>query len=131
LRGALNVLLTVRFLTAFTIFICFMSCRQKHSLLGKDVAQQELIKALRDKGSQKEFVKMPIDDENEAIASAEPILFKTYDKNQVLGEKPYEVYLIDNYWVLSGTLPDGMMGGTFLIIFSKTDGSVIKLTHGK
>jgi hypothetical protein len=69
------------------------------------------------KNSQQQFVKMPVDDETEAIAAAEPVLFNTYGKDEILSEKPYKAYLMDNYWVINGTLPQGMMGGIFLIIF--------------
>ena len=119
-------------LIAFTIFICFISCKDKHTFIGKDVAKQQLKEALTEKkNSQQQFVKMPVDDENEAIVAAEPILFNTYGKDEILSEKHYKAYLMDNYWVINGTLPQGMMGGTFLIIFSIKDGSIIKLTHDK
>jgi hypothetical protein len=66
-----------------------------------------------------------------AIAIAEPTLFELYGKQQILAERPYEVYLIDGYWYLSGTIPKGFEGGGFEIIFSAVDARIVKLTHYK
>jgi hypothetical protein len=61
----------------------------------------------------------------------EPILFSIYGKDNIITQRPYEIYPIENYWVITGTLPNGMLGGTFLIITDARDGKIIKLTHGK
>jgi septin family protein len=87
--------------------------------------------ALSDKNNKQILVDKVISDKETAIAVAEPILFKIYGKNQILSEKPYQVELVDGYWILNGTLPKGYLGGTFLIILSAKDGRVIKLTHYK
>ncbi len=72
-----------------------------------------------------------IGDKETAIAIAEPILFKVYGRPQILGEKPYHVILYDGYWILSGSLSEGYTGGTFLIVLSAKDASVVGLTHYK
>jgi hypothetical protein len=59
-----------------------------------------------------------IRDSATAISIAEPVLFKVYGKEQILGEKPYKVQRIDGYWHISGTLPEGIKGGVFNIILS-------------
>lgn len=93
---------------------------------------REIIKnALADKSGKQILVDKVIPDKQSAIAVAEPILFKIYGNDQILGEKPYNINLIDGYWLLSGSLPQGYKGGTFLIILSEKNGRVIKLTHGK
>ena len=66
-----------------------------------------------------------------AVAIAEPILFDLFGKAQILQEKPYEVYLINGYWYISGTIPKGWKGGGFEIIFSAKDGKIIRVTHYK
>ncbi|MDX1936824.1 MAG: NTF2 fold immunity protein [Flavihumibacter sp.] len=66
-----------------------------------------------------------------AINVVEPILFALYSKDNIIKQRPYETYLIDNYWVVSGTLPKGYLGGTFLIIVDATNSKIIRLTHGK
>ncbi len=87
--------------------------------------------ALADKTNKQVCVDKVISDKQTAIAVAEPILFKIYGKGHILGERPYNVSLIDGYWVLSGTLPKGWDGGTFFIILAAKDGRVIKLIHYK
>jgi len=87
--------------------------------------------ALTDKSHKQVLVDTVINDRETAIAVAEPILFKIYGKDHILGEKPYRVFLVDGYWILGGTLPEGYKGGTFLIILSAKDGRVIKLIHTK
>lgn len=72
-----------------------------------------------------------IGDKETAIAIAEPILFKAYGKDHILGEKPYNAILYNGYWILSGSLPEGYKGGTFLIVLSAKDARVISLTHYK
>jgi hypothetical protein len=63
--------------------------------------------ALAEKNNYHIFVNKPIPDRKTAIQVAEPILFKGYGKDQILGEKPYNVCLADGYWILTGTLPEG------------------------
>jgi hypothetical protein len=72
-----------------------------------------------------------ITDKETAIAMAEPLLFKIYGKEEIESERPYEVYLIDGYWYISGTLPKGYLGGTFIIIINSINGEVIRLIHEK
>ncbi|NRS90222.1 hypothetical protein HNQ02_003159 [Flavobacterium sp. 7E] len=72
-----------------------------------------------------------IPDKETAVIIAETILFKIYGKDNIIKQRPYGINQIDNYWVLYGTLPQNMLGGTFLIILNSTNGQIIKLTHGK
>jgi len=94
-------------------------------------AQQIIKDALTNKNNRQILVDKVIGDKETAIAVAEPILFKIYGKEHIVREKPYCVHLVDGYWILGGTLPEGYLGGTFLIILSMKDGRVIKLIHGK
>jgi hypothetical protein len=72
-----------------------------------------------------------IKNKDTAIKIAESILFDIYGKENILKQQPYESYLIENHWVISGTLQKGYVGGTFLIIMDALNGKVIKITHGK
>lgn len=122
----------MKYLIIYLLTFLLFSCKKEHRILGVETARQELKEALSDTSSpQNLFVKTLIHDERSAVATVEPLLFKTYGKDEIINEKPYEVYLIDGYWVLSGTMPDDIYGGTFLIVFSAKDGRVIELTHGK
>ena len=72
-----------------------------------------------------------IKDSLTAIAVSETILFELYSKKSIENQKPYEIFLIDNHWIISGTLPTNKDGGTFLIIIDARNSRVIKITHGK
>ncbi len=99
---------------------------------GQSKEDRKIIKeALADKTGKQILVDKVLPDAATAIAVAEPILFKIYGKNNILDERPYSVSLVDDYWLLSGSLPKGWLGGVFFIILSAKDGRVIKLTHGK
>jgi len=93
---------------------------------------REIIRgALNDKTGKSVCVDKVVPDKATAIAVAEPILFKVYGKEQIIHEQPYVADLVDGYWILSGTLPQGWLGGTFLIVISSKDGRVIRLIHYK
>jgi hypothetical protein len=72
-----------------------------------------------------------IKDSKTAIAVAEPILFGIYGKDNIENQKPYDVQYVEVYWVVSGTLKEGVDGGTFLIIMDSRNGQVLRITHGK
>ena len=98
-------------------------------VLGEENAKQAIKEAIKNKA--KPFYDTLIKTKETAIAMAEPILFDIYGKKEIINERPYECYLIDGYWYISGTLPKGWNGGVFEIIISSKDGQVIKLIHGK
>ncbi len=79
----------------------------------------------------KPFYDTLISDKETATSVAEAILFKFYGRENIIAERPYEIYLISGYWYISGTLSANSKGGTFEIIFSSENGRVIKLMHGK
>jgi NTF2 fold immunity protein len=70
-------------------------------------------------------------DEKKVIEFAELILWGIYGKKNIEKQKPYHVFEIDKYWLLRGTLPKGMKGGTFMIIIDSRDCRILRLTHGK
>ncbi|WP_426475797.1 NTF2 fold immunity protein [Chryseobacterium balustinum] len=72
-----------------------------------------------------------IPDSQTAVNVAENILFKTYGKENIIKQRPYDVNFTDGYYIINGTFPKPTIGGTFLIIINSQDGKVIKLTHGK
>lgn len=107
---------------------------KEHVTLGRGHAKEQLKLSLTDTtlhNTLKNTEQLLLAKKETAIAVAEPILFSIYGKDAILGEKPYEAYLIDNYWVILGTLPEKMMGGTFLIILDATNAKVVRITHGK
>jgi hypothetical protein len=101
-----------------------------HIFLGEKNAREQVNNAVKNEYQKYTFDTL-INNYVTAIAIAEPILFNTFGKEQILEERPYEVYLIDGYWYIAGTIPKGWKGGGFEIIFSALDGKIIKLTHYK
>ena len=100
-------------------------------ILGLDYAKQELQKCKLDKTSKQVLVDTLIKTQSIAIKVAETLLYDIYGEKNIIRQKPYEVYNLENYWVIIGTLPKGSLGGTFLIIINAINAQVIKLTHGK
>lgn len=72
-----------------------------------------------------------IDSKETAVKFAEVILFKVYGEKTIRKERPYEIHLIDGYWVINGTIAEGSRGGGFEIILDSKDGRVIRLVHYK
>ncbi len=109
------------------------SNQHERIILGRASAEKEL-KTARTDQTQHNVIDtntIIIKDKETAQQVIEPILYSVYGKNNIESQKPYESYLIDNHWVISGTLPKGMDGGTFLIIVDARNVEVLKLTHGK
>lgn len=72
-----------------------------------------------------------IKDTISAVKIAETILFDIYGKQNIEKQKPYEIYFLDQYWIISGTLPENYKGGTFLIIIDSRNSKILKITYGK
>ena len=102
----------------------------QHDTIGINYAKGQ-IKELLKGGGQPFTWDTLIRSSETAVAVAEPILFDAFGKEQIISEKPYETYLIDGYWFITGTMARGNEGGTFEIIFSAKDGKIIRLTHYK
>ncbi|HEY9342679.1 MAG TPA: YbbC/YhhH family protein [Hanamia sp.] len=107
-----------------------ISEQSDHGILGEKNAKEQLNEALKDKGQKYTFDTL-IKNSATAVAIAEPILFEVYGRKQIIEERPYEIYLINGYWYISGTIPKGWKGGGFEMIFSAKDGKIIRLTHYK
>ena len=126
--------MNLKIIILLSIFISQTSCgqsKQNRNKLGLEYAKSELKEALSNKTQKQILVDKVINDKETAITISETILFKIYGKDNIIKQRPYEINQIDNYWILSGTLPENMLGGTFLIILNSTNGQIIKLIHGK
>lgn len=119
-------------LLTFTLTACGQT-KSKRTILGKSYAEQELKSVLTDKSQHNVIDNKTaiIKDSLTAINVAEPILFSIYGKDNIINQRPYEIYFIDSYWVIGGTLPKEYLGGTFLIIIDSRDCKIIRITHGK
>ena len=70
-------------------------------------------------------------DEKIAIQFAELVLFEIYGQKTIEMQKPYDAFLINNHWLISGTITKGYKGGTFMIIIDARNYKIIRITHGK
>jgi hypothetical protein len=125
-----------KILALFSLVIYMTSCGQTKKdrlILGKKYAQEELKSALSDSTKYNVLISLDviIKDSLTATTIAESILFGIYGKGNIIKQKPYEIYHLENYWLLTGTLPSGWDGGTFLIIIDDRNSQIIKITHGK
>jgi hypothetical protein len=94
-------------------------------------AEQLLDYALKNKSERKIMESPLIPKKENAIDYAENILFELYGKEKIESEKPYQIHLINDYWVMIGTLPKGMKGGTFELVIDSWNGKILILRHGK
>lgn len=119
-------------LLVFTFIACNKTTNDKF-IPGKSNATERLKMALSDT-PQHNLVDnriVIIKDSLTAISIVEPILFGIYGKDNIINQRPYESYFIDNFWIISGTLQKEYLGGTFLIIMDSRDCRLVKITHGK
>jgi len=124
---------TVTFLGLCFVTIACSQTKENRIFVGKESAQSELNEVL--KTNKKHNVidnkTLIIKNTDTAVKIAEPILFGIYGKKNIEEQKPYEAHKLDNYYVISGTLPKGDIGGTFIIIIDGTNSKVLKISHGK
>ena len=67
-----------------------------------------------------------------AVDFAKIILNYHYGEEEINEEKPFDVELINNrVWYISGSLPEGYLGGVAEIFIQKSDGKVLRMYHGK
>lgn len=67
---------------------------------------------------------------------AEAVLIPIYGKDNIDSQKPFHTTLEGGVWHVSGTLPkrtDGMeyVGGVAGIEIAKSDGRIVRITHGE
>ena len=62
-----------------------------------------------------------------ALAVWEPI----YGKKQIDSEKPYRATLKSGVWIVEGSLPPGWLGGVAIAEISASDGTILRVSHGK
>jgi hypothetical protein len=124
------MLKTVFLATSFSISLgrLYSQDFKDRIILGEGYAKKQVQHALKD-NVPLSFLDTLIKTKEEAITIAEPVLFKIYGRKHIIRQRSYEIYLIDGYWFISGTLPKGSIGGTFEIILKSEKGQVIKISH--
>ena len=70
-----------------------------------------------------------------AFKMAEPLLNRAYGKENISFQKPFRINLVDNIWVIFGTLRKAtegvVLGGTAYMEIRKDDGKILKAIHGE
>jgi NTF2 fold immunity protein len=64
-----------------------------------------------------------------AIKIAEAVWIPIYGKETLKDERPFTAQLVDGVWIVQGTMPKGMNGGTAYAEISKETGCILKVTH--
>lgn len=83
-----------------------------------------------------------IKNEEKAIQLAEEKLFSIYGKSKIENERPYNIELKNNTWIVTGSVNTSILdkllygnmpkfGGGFEISIKAKDGSIINVTHYK
>ena len=66
-----------------------------------------------------------------AFQIAEPILIQIYGKEKIESEKPFNINLEKDVWIIEGHLDKGLLGGVAYIEIQKRDGKILKVIHTK
>ena len=64
-----------------------------------------------------------------AIKIAVAVWTPVYGAEQIEREKPYHATLKDEVWLVTGSLPDGVLGGVAIAKIARRDGRIIGITH--
>ena len=102
-------------------------------IFGKKYAHELIKKATNDsaKFNKCDKKKLLLANEKSSLEFAENHLFINSDTESITAQRPYEIYLIDNYWYIRGTLPEHMLGGTFTLIINAVNKNIIFEKHTK
>ena len=72
-----------------------------------------------------------VPDATTAARIAVAVWIPIYGAAQIESEKPYTASLSGGVWSVQGSLPAGSVGGTAYAEIAKSDGRIIRVTHGK
>lgn len=86
-------------------------------------AEVELKKALYGESNPQFLDGKALKDSISAIKAAEKFLFKEYGKEIIEAQKPYQIYLINNHWVIWG---NSINSKRFLIILERRNSRILK-----
>lgn len=71
-----------------------------------------------------------IPDSQTAVRVAEAVLVAIYG-NTIIGEqKPLVATLREGQWHVAGTLPEEYLGGVAIVVLNRSDGRIIRVSHG-
>ncbi|MDX2028773.1 MAG: YbbC/YhhH family protein [Alphaproteobacteria bacterium] len=70
-----------------------------------------------------------VPDEQTAVRIAEAVWIPIYGEKKIEKEKPFKAVLKEDTWRVTGSLPEGMLGGTAIAEISKKDGRILYIIH--
>lgn len=123
----------------FCVFFSFMfyscSCKEGeiHKIDEKSIdIKFNLIKAERWEINGHTSVDGFIKNDSVAVKVGYVILTSIYGDDNINNQLPFNVSLYkDSIWIVTGTLPDNIVGGVAYIELRKSDGQVLRVAHGK
>jgi hypothetical protein len=122
------------FIFIFSMLTTQTSCKRK--IEAKSIERQKIYEEYIDsmlidtEYNEIDNKKILIKDEKQFIKIIEPILFDIYGKDEIIDERPYEVYFTKNYWIISGYLSPMTEGGVFMAIMDARNCEIIRIEHG-
>ena len=72
-----------------------------------------------------------VPDEKTAIRIAEAVWSPIYGEDKIQNEKPFVASLKGEVWTVQGSLPKGWVGGVAIAEISKSDGRILRVSHGR
>jgi hypothetical protein len=72
-----------------------------------------------------------VPDQATAIAIAVAVWKPVYGKKNIAEQVPYQATLKNGHWAVTGTPPEGSVGGTAIVVIDKMSGRIIKMYHTK
>ena len=72
-----------------------------------------------------------VPDQETAIRIAVAVWSPIYGKEQIEKEKPYKAILKNGIWYVTGSLPEGWLGGVAEAEINKESGCIIRISHGQ
>jgi hypothetical protein len=127
----LGIIILLALLICLIAFLIKPSPKKDYVELGPDWAQSYVRQYKAGEFDHYTYTEVLVKDEKAAIAIALPIWNIIYGKDKIQKEAPYFAYLIDDYWVVTGSLPKGSLGGTAKAIIERKTGKVVHVIHWK
>jgi hypothetical protein len=72
-----------------------------------------------------------IRDAEAAIAVAVAVWEPIYGKDHIANQAPYTAALVNDVWIVNGTLPEATIGGVATAEISKGGGRILRVSHGR
>jgi hypothetical protein len=72
-----------------------------------------------------------VSDKETAIKIAVAVWIPIYGEEEIESQKPYNAVLLNEVWYVTGSLPEGWLGGVAEAEIAKDDGRIIRISHAE